>query len=109
MSNVVKSNKISKVAKVNLSRKIVNTKIRGLELDTSRFRWHKISTPATNGVQKIFTIPDNEEYVSGLLEVFLDGLLQVKNTDYTETTSTTFTMTNAPDSDETLIINYIKK
>ena len=109
MTNVVKSTQNNKVIKVDTTRKAVNSKIRGLELDTSKFRWHKTPTPATNGVQKIFTIPDNEEYVSGLLEVFLDGLLQVKDTDYTETTSTTFTFVNAPDSDEKLIINYIKQ
>ncbi len=109
MTNVVKSTQNNKITKVNTTHKAVNSKIRGLELDTSKFRWHKIPTPATNGAQKIFTIPDNEEYVSGLLEVFLDGLLQVKDVDYTETTSTTFTMTNAPDTDEKFIINYIKQ
>jgi len=99
---------MTKVVKSNISRKVVSTKIKGMNMDTSRFRWHKTPTPTTNGAQKVFTLPDSEEYVSGLLEVFLDGLLQIKDVDYTETSSTAFTMTNAPDADEVLIINYIK-
>jgi hypothetical protein len=77
-------------------------------MDVSRFRFHQTPTPATNGAQKTFTIPDDESYVAGLLEVFLDGVLQTKNIDYTETDSVSFTMTNAPDDDEVLRVNYIK-
>jgi len=95
------------VVNVEASQKVVNTKIRGKELDTSKFIYHETPTPATDGVQKVFTVANS--YVSGLLEVFMDGLLQIKDTDYTETTSTTFTMTNAPDSDEILHTNYIKQ
>ncbi len=98
MTNIVKSSK---------STKVVNSKI-NMTMDTSRFRWHKTPTPATDGAQLIFTLPDGEEYSSGLLEVFLDGLMQTKNVDYTETTSSTFTMTSAPDATETLRVNYIK-
>ncbi len=87
--------------------KIVNTKIRGKELDTSKFIMHETPTPATNGSQKVFTVAN--AYVSGLLEVYLDGLMQIKGTDYTETSSTTFTMVEAPDSDEVLRVNYIKQ
>lgn len=98
MTIVVRSTKTTKVvnAKINSSGMI----------DTSRFKYHKTPTPATDGVQTIFTTPD--DYVSGLLEVFLDGLIQTKTTDYTETTSNTFTMTVAPDANETLRVNYIK-
>lgn len=77
-------------------------------MDTSRFKFHQTPVPATNGSQLVFTLPNSEEYVSGLLEVFLDGLLQVKGTDYSETTTSTFTMTAAPDANEVLRINYIK-
>lgn len=99
MTSVVKSAKQTK---------IVNSKINSLGMDTTRFRWHKTPTPATDGAQLVFTVPDSEEYVSGLLEVFLDGILQTKTTDYTETTSSTFTMTSAPDANETLRVNYIR-
>jgi hypothetical protein len=107
MSNVAKVNQASRITKSNLSRKTVNSKIRGLDVDTSRFVFHETPTPATNGSQVIFTVAS--AYVSGLLEVFLDGLLQTKNTDYTETNSTSFTFVIAPDSDESLRVNYIKQ
>lgn len=94
--------------KSNATHKIVNSKIRGFDVDTSRFRWHLTPTPATDGAQLVFTLPNSEAYVSGLLEVYLDGLMQTKNTDYTETSSTSFTMVTAPEADEVLRINYIK-
>ena len=46
--------------------------------------------------------------VADSLRVYLDGLLQIKDTDYSETTSTTFTMAAAPDSDEVLWVGYVK-
>jgi len=63
-------------------------------------------TPATNGVQLIFTTANN--YTAGTLKVYLDGLRQIKNVDYTETTSSTFTMAVAPDADEVLWVDYYK-
>jgi len=105
---MVKSNLHPKVTRSDKERKAVSTKSKGITMDTSRFRWHQTPTPATNGAQKVFTLLSGDEYVSGLLEVYLDGLMQTKEVDYAETSSTTFTMTNAPDSDEALRINYIK-
>jgi len=96
------------IADTDFYQRVVNSAI-GSNMDMTRFRYHKTPTPATNGVQTVFTLPDSESYVSGLLEVFLDGIMQTKDVDYTETTSQTFTMTNAPDADETLRINYIKQ
>jgi hypothetical protein len=78
-------------------------------MQSSSFRYHKTPTPATDGAQLVFTLPDGEAYVSGLLEVILDGLIQTKDTDYTETTSKTFTFTTVPTGDEVLRINYIKQ
>ena len=98
MTIIVKSNKTTKV---------VNAKI-GSNMDTTRFKVQQTPTPATDGAQLVFTLPNSEEYVSGLLEVFLDGLMQTKTTDYAETTTSTFTFVNAPDADETLRVNYIK-
>lgn len=63
-------------------------------------------TPATDGAQVVFTVAN--AYVSGTLMVYLDGLRQIPTTDYSETTSTTFTMVAAPDSDEVLRVDYIK-
>jgi hypothetical protein len=96
-----------KVVGVSKTTKVSNAKI-GSNMDFSRFRFHKTPTPVTDGAQKAFTIPDSESYVAGLLEVFLDGLMQIKDTDYVETSATVFTMTNAPDTDEVLRINYIR-
>ncbi len=107
MAKVVKINTSARALKSNVSPKVVNSKI-NMSMDTTRFRFNKTPTPATNGVQTIFTIPSSEAYVTGLLEVFLDGLKQTLTTDYTETSSTTFTMVAAPDADEVLRINYIK-
>ena len=73
---------------------------------TANFIKHETPTPATDGAQLIFTTTN--DYTSGTLEVFLDGLLQIKDTDYTETTSTTFTFTVAPDANEVLRVGYIK-
>ncbi len=77
-------------------------------MDVSRFAFNKIPTPATDGVQTVFTVPEGS-YVSGLLELFIDGLQQVKGVDWTETSPTTFTTMLAPDSDEKLRVNYIKQ
>jgi hypothetical protein len=85
---------------------VVNTKMMETALDTTRFVFHETPTPATNGSQVIFTVAN--AYQSGLLEVFVDGLLQTKTTDYTETSNTTFTFVTAPLSTETVKVNYIK-
>jgi len=63
-------------------------------------------TPATDGAQVIFTVAS--AYVAGTLKVFLDGLRQIPTTDFSETTTTTFTMVVAPDSDEVLRVDYLK-
>lgn len=96
-------------AKSNKQPKIVNSKIRSSAMDTSRFRWHKTPTPAADGMETVFTLPDGEAYVSGLLEVFVDGVMQTKDVHYSETTSSTFTMVTAPDADEDFWVNYIKQ
>jgi len=68
---------------------------------------HEVPTPATDGAQLVFTV--SQPYVAGDLQVFMDGVRQIVTTDYSETTDTTFTMTFAPDVDETLIVAYLKK
>lgn len=97
----------AKVVKSNRSTKVVNSKV-NMTMDTSRFRFNQTPVETPNGVTVIFTLPNSEAYVSGLLEVFLDGLKQTKTTDYTETSSTTFTMVTAPATGEVVRLNYIK-
>lgn len=104
--NISKSASITRVTRANSQVKATSTKI-GPQMDTTRFIMHETPTPATNGVQVVFTTAFS--YVAGLLEVYLDGLMQTKGVDYNETSSTSFTMTSAPDSDEVLRVNYIRQ
>lgn len=108
MGKIAKTNISGKVVKSQQSNLVVNSKIRGLDLDTSKFIYHETPTPSPDGSQKVFTCAYG--YVAGLLEVFLDGLLQVKDVDYSETDNSagTFTFVEAPDSNETIMVNYIK-
>jgi len=64
-------------------------------------------TPATDGAQLVFTITNPCQ--PGTLEVFMDGVRQLPVTDFDETTTTTFTMTFAPDTAENLRVDYIKQ
>ncbi len=52
------------------------------------------ATGTIDGLNKVFTTTD--DYVSGSLTVFLNGLQQSKPGDYSETTSDSFTFVNAP-------------
>lgn len=78
----------------------------GSGLLSGSFVVQETPTPATDGAQTVFTVAN--DYVSGKLEVYLDGLRQIPTTDFAETTSNTFTMVLAPDSDEILLVDYIK-
>ena len=101
---------MTKVVKSSKSTRVVNAKINTSSgMNTTSFRVQKTPTPATDGAQLVFTLPDSEQYSSGLLEVFVDGLMQTKDEDYSETTSATFTMTWAIPAASKLRINYIKQ
>jgi len=100
---------MTKVVKSNRNRKAVNSKIRGVDVDTTRFRFNQTPVETPDGANKVFTLPNSESYVTGILEVFVDGLQQIKTTDWTETSSTTFSFVAAPDSDENIRLNYIKQ
>jgi hypothetical protein len=78
-----------------------------LSTDASSFVKHEVPTPAPNGVVTVFTTAD--EYETGSLEVFRDQSALQGGVDFTETTSTTFTLAIAPDTDEVIWVNYIKK
>ena len=54
------------------------------------------ATGTINGLNKIFTTTN--DYISGSLSVFLNGLQQSKPGDYTETTANSFTFLNSPTS-----------
>jgi len=111
MNDVFKTTKSAgtfKTAKSNATPKTVNSKIRGLDLDTSRIKYNQSPVETPDGANKVFTLPSSHEYVTGLLEIYVDGVQSTKLVDWTETTSSTFTFTTAPDSDEAVRISYVK-
>ena len=88
MANVIKSNSPHKVVnskrndamdttrfKFNQTPKVVNSKV-NFTMDTTRFKFNQTPVETPNGVITVFTLPSSDSYVSGLIEVFLDGLLQ---------------------------------
>ena len=95
---VIKSNFQRRVINYEKTFKTVNTKIGASGLDTTRFIVNETPTPVADGAQTVFTTAN----------AYVSGLHQIKTTDYSETTSTTFTMTTAPATGEILTVNYIK-
>jgi len=59
-----------------------------------------------NGSNKDFTTAAG--YVANTLMVYLNGLRQKRVDDYTETSSTTFQLVNAPPSGTTLTVDYMQ-
>lgn len=61
-----------------------------------------------NGAQTVFTV--GNAYVAGTLNVYLNGARQHKGAgnQYTETASTTFTMSVAPLAGDALLVDYVK-
>ncbi len=76
-------------------------------VDASAFVNHEIPTPAPDGAQLIFTVTN--AYVAGSLRAFRDQSALLIIVDFSETTSTTFTVVSAPDADEVLWVCYIKQ
>lgn len=104
MTNIVKS---------NANYRVVNSKIRGLDVDVTRFRYNISPVETPNGSLKVFTMPDSESYVTGLLEAFMNGNQMVKGVEWEETGTTQITLlgslaSSPPSSDEKLRFNYIK-
>lgn len=114
MPIVVKVNRPYQLAKSSLIRKAVNSKIgSGGSLDTSRFKYNQSPTATPNGVLVTFTLPNSDEFVSGLIEVFINGNQKIKDIEWQETGTTQITLigtyaTTPPSSDEAIKLNYIK-
>lgn len=85
--------------------------MRGMEIDEGWGSTSFISdaTPAglVNGSNTAYTVP--EAYTAGTMEVFINGLKQIRDTDYTETNPTTgsFTITVAPATGDVVRVNYM--
>lgn len=74
---------------------------------TNSFIWGETPSGSVNGSNAVFTAA--RAYIAGSVEVFIDGLRQKGGgTDYTETTpaSGVITMTTAPVTGQTILINY---
>ncbi len=77
-------------------------------LELVNFKYGQIPVESPNGALKVFTLPNGDTYRSGTLGIIIDKLTQQKTTDFAETTSSTFTLEVAPDSDEDIWLSYIK-
>jgi len=61
-------------------------------------------TGQVNGINQVFTVPEN--YETNTLRVYHNGIRQVKDVTYSETTSTTFTLTFTPVNGDYITIDY---
>ena len=107
---------MTKVVKSSAGTRVVSNKIRGVDVDVSRFRYNQSPVETPDGVTTEFTLPNSESYVSGLIEVYLNGNQQIKDTEWQEksgdATKIEFIGTRAsapPESDESIKFNYIKQ
>lgn len=57
-----------------------------------------------DGTATVFTVASS--YVAGSIKVYHNGLRALKDTDYNETDSTSFTFTDIPDSSDTIVVDY---
>ncbi len=64
----------------------------------------EVPTGSINGSNDLFTLADDA--VAGTLKVYLNGLRQLEGDDYTVTTSSSFTMVNAPMTGDRLVVDY---
>lgn len=85
--------------------------MRGMEIDeswaTNSFVSDTTPSGLVNSSNTVYTIPTS--YSGGTLEVFVNGLKQIRNTDYTETNPVTgsFTMAVAPTTGDIIRVNYM--
>ena len=113
MPSVAKSNRALKVVYPTQTKKAVSTKIQGFDVDTTRFRYNQSPVESPDGNTVSFTLPNSESFVSGLIEVFINGNQKIKGTEWQENGTTGITLigsyaTTPPASDEIIKLNYIK-
>jgi len=63
--------------------------------------------PAPDGITTVFNVAN--AYRPGTLQVYRDQSVLLRDIDFMETSSTSFTLTQAPDSDEAIRADYIKQ
>lgn len=85
--------------------------MRGMEIDeswgTNSFVSDATPSGLVNSSNTVYTVPS--AYASGTMEVFINGLKQIRDTDYTETNPTagSLTMTTAPTTGDIVRVNYM--
>ena len=105
---------IPKYSKSSSGRKVTNSKISGGgALDTTRFKYNQSPVESPDGSRVLFTLPNSDNFESGLVEVFINGNQKIKDNEWQETGTTQITLigsyaTNPPTADETIKLNYIK-
>ena len=67
-----------------------------------------IPTPTPDDIEVLFTTPGAEPYVPSSIMVYIQGIAQKPGTDFTETNPAvgTFTMTTAPTTGVTMVVQY---
>ena len=63
-------------------------------------------TSQINGERTVFSIAN--DYASGKLRVYYNGVRQVRGTSFTETTSDTFTLLFTAITDDYLVVEYVE-
>jgi hypothetical protein len=113
-NKVIKHNEDVRITRFTFNPSVVSTRLlsgTGTEesgVATANFMYDQTPNETPNGVLQVFSLPNSDAYVSGKIEVFLDGLLQLKPDDYSETAPTLITFVTAPRADESVRFNYIK-
>lgn len=116
MSKIVKRTQNPNIVKVSRSSKAVNTKLLGVNVDTTRFKKNQSPVESPDGSTVAFTLPNSDYYTTGQIEVYVNGNLKIKDTEWEETgtapkTQITFIGsldTTPPAADEVITLNYIK-
>jgi hypothetical protein len=71
--------------------------------DSGQWVYNEIPTPAPDGSTVLFTLANN--YAAGSLRIRVDGVV-ISPASYTETSTSTFTLSWAPDTGEVLSVDY---
>ena len=63
---------LPKIVRSDKTTKVINYKV-NRSMDTARLKFNQSPDETPNGAIKIFTLPNSDTYVSGLVDVYLDG------------------------------------
>lgn len=112
-NRIIRALNSNRNVKVNNQIKVVVTNPMP-QLDTSKFRFNQAPVETPDGVITEFTLPNSESYVSGLLEVFVNGNQKVKDSEWQEKSGDVTKIefigslaTSPLESDEDVRFNYI--